>query len=138
MSTRARIGIVRPNGSVLSIYTHSDGYVRHHGPILLNHYDTSPKVLALMKMGDASQLCGVIEECVFYVRDRSETCGSNAARTNKNQALYYQSAPLCNADYLYLFLPDTAVWLVAENDRGTPIPIWRDLRNETITERLTA
>ena len=39
MSTRARIGIVRPNGSILSIYTHSDGYISHHGPILLEHYD---------------------------------------------------------------------------------------------------
>jgi len=138
MSTRARIGIVRPNGSILSIYTHSDGYISHHGPILLDHYNTALKVLALIKMGDCSQLGETLDDCLFYVRDRDEAHGDNAARTNKNQALFYQSAPLCNAEYLYLFLPDTAVWLVAENDRGTPIPIWRDLRNETITERLTA
>lgn len=137
MSTRARIGIVRPDDSVLSIYTHSDGYISHHGPILLEHYDTAQKVLALIKMGDCSQLNETLDGCFFYKRDRKETDVS--ARTNKSQSLYYRAAPQCNAEYVYLFLPDTATWLVAEVRRSRDNrPLWQDLRNATITERLTA
>ena len=137
MSTRARVGIVRPDGSILSIYTHSDGYISHHGPILLEHYDTAQKVLALMKMGDCSQLCETTDDSFFYRRDRKETDVNG--RTNKNQALYYRAAPQCNAEFVYLFLPDTATWLVAEVRRSPDNPpLWQDLRTATITERLTA
>ena len=137
MSTRARVGIVRPNGSVLSIYTHSDGYISHHGPILLEHYGTAQKILALMKMGGCSQLFETLEECSFYKRDHKESRAETS--TNKNQALYFQSAPQCNAEFVYLFLPDTATWLVAEVRRSPDNPpLWQDLRSATITERLTA
>jgi hypothetical protein len=44
MSTRARIAIENDDGSFTSIYTHWDGYVGHHGPILLNHYSKTPLV----------------------------------------------------------------------------------------------
>ena len=138
MSTRARIGIVRPDGSVLSIYTHSDGYISHHGPILLEHYDTAQKVLALMKMGDASQLNETLDDCVFYARDNGET--NVGARTNKNQDLYFRHASWCNTEFVYLFLPDTATWLVAEigwSTRNTA-PLWQDLTKATITKRLTS
>lgn len=136
MSTRARIGIVKPDGSVLSIYTHSDGYISHHGPILLEHYNTAQKVLALMKMGNASQLNETIDDCFFYKREQGGT--DERASTNKNQALYYRAAPRCNAEYVYLFLPDTAIWLVAEVRRSPANPpLWQDLRTATITERLT-
>lgn len=135
MSTRARVGMVRSNGTILSIYTHSDGYISHHGPLLLEHYDTAQKVLALMKMGDCSQLCETIEGSFFYKRDRSEL--GAGARSNKNQALYFWSAPQCNAEYVYLFTPHTDRWLVAEVSRTDTVPLWQDLRTATVTERLT-
>lgn len=134
MSTRARVGIVRPDSSILSIYTHSDGYISHHGPILLEHYDTAQKVLALIKMGDCSQLCETTEDSFFYARDRGETDVS--ARTNKSLALYYRCARHSNAEYAYLFYPDKQQWHVSEV-RAVP-GFWQDLRTATITERLTA
>lgn len=134
MSTRARIGIVRPDGSILSIYTHYDGYISHHGPILLEHYGTAQKVLALIKKGDCSQLNETLDDCHFYGRDREETCVS--ARTSKSLALYYRCARQSNAEYAYLFYPDKQQWHVSEV-RPTP-GFWQDLRTATITERLTA
>ncbi len=83
MGTRARIGIVEPDGSVTSIYTHWDGYPGHHGPILLNHYTTEEHVRALLALGDLSILAEDVGEkhdfdirlegvCTAYGRDRGE------------------------------------------------------------------
>jgi hypothetical protein len=56
MSTRSRIGYVEKDGSVVSIYSHWDGYPSHHGTILLNHYKTLSKVKSLVKLGAISSL----------------------------------------------------------------------------------
>lgn len=139
MSTRARIGIVRPNGSVLSIYTHSDGYVSHHGPILLENYRTPQAVLALIKMGDASQLNETLDDCIFYRRDRGENGSGITPKNNKNQLLFYHSGRVCNAEWMYLYCPLINLWQVAEVRRSPDNPpIWQDLLRAVITERLTA
>ena len=56
MSTRSRIGYVEKDGTVVSIYSHWDGYPSHHGTILLNHYKTLRKVKSLVKLGAISSL----------------------------------------------------------------------------------
>lgn len=139
MSTRARVGIVRPDGSILSIYTHSDGYISHHGPILLEHYDTAQKVLALIKMGDCSCLGETVDDCIFYKRDRGEDDSANNPKTSKNTLLFYRRSGGCNAEWMYLYCPLIKLWQVAEV-RPSPAnpPVWQDLRTATITERLTA
>ena len=40
MSTRARIGLVQEDGSILSAYHHWDGYPEWLGVTLKEHYDT--------------------------------------------------------------------------------------------------
>jgi hypothetical protein len=84
MGTRARIGLRAEDDSVVSIYTHWDGYPDHHGPILLNHYNTKVKVKELLALGDLSILgakIGVKQDfydhaydgmCLAYGRDRGE------------------------------------------------------------------
>lgn len=63
MSTRSRIGMTMPDGTVRSIYCHCDGYLKHNGLILLEHY-SDPKVLAkLLDLGSLSYL-GRRLECV--------------------------------------------------------------------------
>lgn len=133
MSTRARIGMVRPNGTILSIYTHSDGYISHHGPLLLNHYNTPKAVSALLRQGDCSRLRETVDDSIFYMRDNGEA--GCAARVNNTAYLLYQRAGRDVAEYIYLF--NGSVWRVSEVTRVSRSPAWQDLCKATITERLT-
>ena len=54
MSTRSRIGLELPDGSILSAYSHWDGYPEWMGRILRTHYDTKEKVAELIDGGDMS------------------------------------------------------------------------------------
>lgn len=56
MATRSRIAIEDQDGTVRSIYCHWDGYPDHHGPILLEHYQTQEKVESLIALGSISSL----------------------------------------------------------------------------------
>lgn len=56
MSTRSRIGIVKADGSVVSIYCHNDGYLSWVGDTLLKHYTDRAKVESLISLGDISSL----------------------------------------------------------------------------------
>jgi len=83
MSTHSRIGILRADGSVISIYCHSDGYPEYTGKILYKHYTDEVKIQELMDLGDLSVLgpeIGVKHDfmkydqsmCRAYGRDRGE------------------------------------------------------------------
>ena len=56
MSTRSRIGMVQPDGSVKSIYCHWDGYPQNNGNILIKHYTDIEKVKSLIELGSISSL----------------------------------------------------------------------------------
>jgi hypothetical protein len=56
MSTRSRVGLELADGSILSIYSHYDGYPEWAGRILRTHYNTRDKVEALVDGGDVSSL----------------------------------------------------------------------------------
>ena len=127
MSTRARIGLRSEDDSVVSIYTHWDGYPEHHGPILLNHYNTKAKVKELLALGDLSVLgedVGIKQEfdtpppkdgrtmCLAYGRDRGEwNCG---ATDDPSVEAFEESARDSWAEYIYLF--DGLDWWVSEGE----------------------
>ena len=54
MSTRARIGILLPDDSILSVYHHWDGYPEWLGVVLEREYNTREKVTELIDGGDMS------------------------------------------------------------------------------------
>jgi hypothetical protein len=54
MATRSRIGIELSDGSILSAYSHWDGYPEWMGRILQTHYNTKEKVAELIDGGDMS------------------------------------------------------------------------------------
>jgi hypothetical protein len=56
MSTRSRIGIKNDDGTITSIYCHSDGYLGGVGAILADCYSTDEKVRALLAVGNVSEL----------------------------------------------------------------------------------
>lgn len=122
METRARIGIVEPDGSVTSIYTHWDGYPDHHGPILLNHYTTEERVRALLALGDLSVLAEDVGEkhdfnnppegvCNAYGRDLGE------ADTDARHSASVDDLKNIAEEYTYLFRPGIG-WQVSDSGAG--------------------
>lgn len=127
MSTRSRIGLVHRNGTIASIYTHSDGHPSHHVAILTQHYDTADKVQELLDLGDLSILAPEIGEphsfnghshpdwCRAYGRDRGDTdIGAQLANSHTD---FIAACRDCNAAYGYLFRPDSG-WYVAPIQAG--------------------
>ena len=56
MSTRSRIGILNPNGTVESVYCHQDGYPAYTGYFLENFYTSTKLVKLLLSKGDISNI----------------------------------------------------------------------------------
>jgi hypothetical protein len=56
MATRSAIGYALPSGKVRAVYCHWDGSPSHQLPILEEHYNSLPKVRALVKPGSMSSL----------------------------------------------------------------------------------
>ena len=81
MATRSRIGIELKDGSILSVYSHWDGYPEWMGRILKTHYNTRQQVAELIDGGDMSSPwtnCGfkneTIEQGPLYYTARGEDC----------------------------------------------------------------
>mgnify|MGYP001178961423 CR=1 FL=1 len=86
MGTRSTIGMKKPDGGVVAIYCHWDGYPAHNGDILNKHWTDTDKVAQLIGLGDLSSLGTEIGEkqdfddrlgqddnwCLAYGRDRGE------------------------------------------------------------------
>ena len=56
MSTRCAIGLLRPNGTVLTIYNHHDGYPSGVGVCLLESYANEERIKALLELGSISSI----------------------------------------------------------------------------------
>ena len=127
MSTNATIAIKNDDDTYDCIYTHWDGYIDHHGPILLNHYNSEKIVREMIELGDMSQLCDNLnptldthsynspEEnvCVFYGRDRGE---ENVEPQKNLPFMEYRSQ---FNEYNYLF--QDGEWFVSEGDDFIPL-----------------
>jgi len=115
MSTRCLIGIQRGN-KVQYSYCHHDGYLDWVGKVLVNYYDTEPKITELLSFGDMSCLGAMLDinshfsgslddieasSCEFYERDRGER-GAYLHRPEVD-ADKYDFRCQSDADYIYLF-----------------------------------
>ena len=112
MGTRSRIGIINDDATITHVYCHWDGYPKHHGPILLEAYDTEAKVRELLAMGSMSVLdrsIGVKHDfdgdrpegtCTFHGRDRQDFC---MPTLKQHVGEFLQEATDSDAEWLYLF-----------------------------------
>jgi len=103
-------------------YCHWDGYPSHHGPILVENYNSREKAQALIDLGDLSSLgasVGVKHDfdgppdhsmCLAYGRDRGEK-GVEKKSASSLVALA-KHAQDCDGEYLYVFGKD-GVWRYA-------------------------
>jgi len=132
MATRSRVGMKLPDGQILSIYVHWDGYPEHHGPLLLNHYNQHDAVKKLMSLGDLSSLGERLGErtdfdrpdngqCVAYGRDRGEV--ETDAQVHDNLTSFLDAGRECGAEWFYLF--DGKKWKCSSGGR------WKELKNAT-------
>jgi hypothetical protein len=72
MATRSTIAVQHTDGTISQIYCHWDGYLEHHGKILLTHYSTLEQVENLVQYGDMSVLHVTANWSTYYHRDREE------------------------------------------------------------------
>jgi len=119
MATRSRIGIENENGTISSIYCHSDGYPDGVGATLKEHYSNSQKLRMLINLGDISILrehVATMDEhsydnpkqnvTVAYHRDRGEE--KREARVDSSLEKFHVSE-----QYGYVYTKDEK-WVIFE------------------------
>lgn len=130
MATRSTIAMEQPDGRVLQIYCHWDGYLGHNGRILDQAYRDRAKVLALMLLGDISSLGPEIgephdfdqregpvrEQCTAFARDRGETgCDARVFKSYDDYVSRHQYE-----EYEYIYRQD-GVWYVCHTGGYVPL-----------------
>ena len=112
MSTRSNIAIQKPDGTILSIYVHSDGYPDGVGQCLIDNYKTYISAEKLFRYGDASYLGSTLTECSFYHRDWKRDL--DAAHVHKNfESFKTHYAGDVFIEFVYLY--KDGQWLVSDN-----------------------
>ena len=142
MATRSTIAMEQPDGRVMQIYCHWDGYLGHNGRILDRAYQDRAKVYALMLLGDLISLGSEIgephdpnqtqgpvrEQCTAFGRDRGER--DCHARVFKNYDDYVDRHQY--EEYEYIYRQD-GVWYVSHGgDYGPLAPTLEKVDKEAV------
>jgi hypothetical protein len=121
MATRSNIAYRTPEGRIISVYCHWDGYVSNNGKILVENYTDMDKIVQLISLGSISSLRPEIGERQDF-NDRS-TCKDEwtlAYHRDRGEQLVvntYDDIPSWIADMEeYAYLWNGQEWLV--NDHG--------------------
>lgn len=72
MATRSNIGIEYPNGRIVFVYCHFDGYLEGNGQVLFDNYKNAESVEELIALGEISALGNDISSTKDYHRWRGE------------------------------------------------------------------
>jgi hypothetical protein len=115
MATRARIGILQKDGSVLASYQHWDGYPGGLGYNLVENWTDTTKVTSAIKLGNASKWGIIIGtkvdfddrhdplhevQNVYYMRDRGEK--DQGPTTYFDELEYLTEGFNSGEEYIYL------------------------------------
>jgi hypothetical protein len=121
MATRSNIAYRTPEGRIVSVYCHWDGYVSNNGKILVENYTDMDKIVQLISLGSISSLGQEIGERQDF-NDRS-TCKDEwtlAYHRDRGERLVvntYDDIPSWIDDMEeYAYLWNGQEWLV--NDHG--------------------
>lgn len=114
MATRASVAILNEDGTVTSIYNHSDGYLTYLGVMLRDCYNTLEAVQALIDLGDVSVVGPTLEESVFYHRDRKEPRSRTIGRKFDSVTEWRERAYF---EYMYLFDGRDNTWSVYQEGK---------------------
>lgn len=113
MNTKAAIGLLYNDKSVLGIICHNDGYVQGVGKTLLKHYNIIEDIHLLIELGTLTELKDTIETTQVSINNRSHRyVKAMLFQSVDDFERYYEIA-----DYFYLF--DSNCWIykhsMAEN-----------------------
>ena len=117
MGTRSDIIVHRADGLWHRIYCHWDGYLKHNGMILFNHYTGQEKVEQLIALGNLSSLGPEIGRkhsfeargktmCTAYIRDR----GMGDWHFAKTEEDFLISERGVIGDTLFAVWPEQGTW----------------------------
>jgi hypothetical protein len=109
MSTRSYIGRLTEDKQVFFVYCHFDGYPAGVGRILKERYYRPEDVSNLLSFGNISSLATVIEDTIFYGRDRKEPNQEQIQETY-DEFLPSIGSEDSGVDYKYLFDEYTEEW----------------------------
>ena len=91
MGTRSTIAMKKPEGGVVAIYCHWDGYPAHNGVILNKHWTDTDKIAQLIGLGDLSSLGTELGEKQDF--DNRETQSDGWCLANPSSSSGGRSAP---------------------------------------------
>ena len=126
ISTRSRIGILKRNGKVETIYCHFDGYIEYNGRMLDEFYNDLKKIKELIKLGDISSLKENInpnpkmshsfdepqeDVVVAYHRDRDEDWKYTKPKIHNNIDELNEYIDGSDIEYIYLYDIKNKKWL---------------------------
>lgn len=141
MSTRGRIGVLRPDGRVESIYNHFDSYKEGLGAALKNRFN-NPKIIdELIALGDRR---GLYDDDDYDFRDPknyySDKKDKYPSRFDNDEDSFWDNDDDWDIDYKYLYVPDNegGAWFV--NGKRTPFAKFKnpaDLANSLTPQPLT-
>ena len=124
MSTRSYIGTLKEDKQVFFVYCHFDGYPTGVGRILREYYDGPERVARLLSFGNISSLATLIDDTVFYGRDRQET-NQEQKQTTYDEYLPSTGSEDSGIEYRYLFDEYSEEWS-CYNMRGDLVEIPTD------------
>lgn len=96
MSTRARIGVLKEDGTVDSIVLFQDGYPDYAGGMLARYYTDEKKIAELLALGNLFFLASSPQKCRAEQNSTFQTFSSVASYINKSQGDFL--------DYLYIYI----------------------------------
>ncbi len=156
MSTRSSIAIKRKDGTVQSVYCHSDGYLEYNGVMLNKFYKDQKKINSLINLGDLSFLDRKVNPekgithsfdyekrqegvTVAYVRDRNDK--NTQKHIHKSVDDYIKSFANSWQEYAYLYDEENHKWLWSEipidnKDGMNFIPLEDTLNKKGLMERV--
>jgi len=106
MATRGRIGVLRPDGRVESIYNHYDSYPEHLGDALSRKFLDPKTVDELISLGDRSSLYADDDYDIrnpkhVYTTDKQKF----PSRFDDSEDVFWDNDDDWDIDYKYLYVP---------------------------------
>ena len=114
MSTRALIGKINEDGTIITIYNHSDGYVEHLGCVL-NENITAENIDEIFKLGYISYV-GTKEEISELAYSYSNLIDS----ISKHMKAYYDS---------FIDIPNTNLCYSSANPNENTVYVYADKKD---------
>lgn len=125
MSTNSRIGMIKEDGTVESIYCHYDGYYEYNGVLLYSYYQDIDKIEKLIRLGSISCLQPKVEPAAHEKHSFSEPqedvviayhrdCGEKLCKIQHNssvQELFNETKGMA-LEYIYLYDERNGEWLI--------------------------